>query len=39
MARLFLGVTTGITSPDLCAEMIAERIAEIDDPSEFEIRW
>ena len=39
VARLFLGVTTGITSPDLSAEMVAERIAEIDDPSEFEIRW
>jgi NAD(P)-dependent dehydrogenase (short-subunit alcohol dehydrogenase family) len=39
VARLFLGMTSGITEPDLSAEMIAERIHEIDDTSEFVIRW
>ena len=33
VSRLFLGMTTGITEPDLTAEMIAERIAEIEDPA------
>jgi NAD(P)-dependent dehydrogenase (short-subunit alcohol dehydrogenase family) len=37
--RLFLGMTTGITEPDLSAEMIAQRIDEIEDPGEFVIRW
>jgi hypothetical protein len=32
-------MTTGITEPDLSAEMIAERIREIEDTSEFAIRW
>jgi NAD(P)-dependent dehydrogenase (short-subunit alcohol dehydrogenase family) len=39
VSRLFLGMTTGITEADLSAEMIAARIDEIDDPSEFAIRW
>ncbi len=39
MSRLFLGMTTGITEPDLSAEMIAERIGEIEDTDEFVIRW
>jgi NAD(P)-dependent dehydrogenase (short-subunit alcohol dehydrogenase family) len=39
VSRLFLGMTTGITEPDLDAEMIAERIAEIEDPGAFVIRW
>jgi NAD(P)-dependent dehydrogenase (short-subunit alcohol dehydrogenase family) len=39
VSRLFLGMTTGITEPDLSAEMIAERIAEIEDTSGFVIRW
>jgi NAD(P)-dependent dehydrogenase (short-subunit alcohol dehydrogenase family) len=39
VSRLFLGMTTGITEPDLSAEMIAARIDAIDDPSEFVIRW
>ena len=39
VSRLFLGMTTGITEPDLSAEMIAERIAEIEDTDEFVIRW
>jgi NAD(P)-dependent dehydrogenase (short-subunit alcohol dehydrogenase family) len=39
VSRLFLGMTTGITEPDLSAEMVAARIDEIDDPSEFVIRW
>jgi NAD(P)-dependent dehydrogenase (short-subunit alcohol dehydrogenase family) len=39
VSRLFLGMTTGITEADLSAEMIAARIAEIDDPGEFVIRW
>jgi NAD(P)-dependent dehydrogenase (short-subunit alcohol dehydrogenase family) len=39
VSRLFLGMTTGITEPDLSAEMIAARIEEIDDPAEFAIRW
>ena len=39
VSRLFLGMTTGITEPDLTAEMIAERIAEIEDTGEFVIRW
>jgi len=39
VSRLFLGMTTGITEPDLSAEMIAERIGEIEDTSEFVIRW
>jgi hypothetical protein len=32
-------MTTGITDPDLSAEMVAARIDEIDDPGEFVIRW
>jgi NAD(P)-dependent dehydrogenase (short-subunit alcohol dehydrogenase family) len=39
VSRLFLGMTTGITEPDLSAEMIAERIGEIEDTAEFVIRW
>ena len=39
VSRLFLGMTTGITEPDLSAETIAERIAEIEDTEEFVIRW
>jgi NAD(P)-dependent dehydrogenase (short-subunit alcohol dehydrogenase family) len=39
VSRLFLGMTTGITEPDLTAEMIAERIDEIEDTGEFVIRW
>jgi NAD(P)-dependent dehydrogenase (short-subunit alcohol dehydrogenase family) len=39
VSRLFVGMTTGITEPDLSAEMIAARIEEIDDPAEFAIRW
>jgi NAD(P)-dependent dehydrogenase (short-subunit alcohol dehydrogenase family) len=39
VSRLFLGMTTGITEPDLSAEMIAERIAEIEDTGTFVIRW
>ena len=39
VSRLFLGMTTGITEPDLTAESVAARIAEIDDPTEFVIRW
>jgi NAD(P)-dependent dehydrogenase (short-subunit alcohol dehydrogenase family) len=39
VSRLFLGMTTGITEPDLSAEMIAARIGEIEDTSEFVIRW
>jgi NAD(P)-dependent dehydrogenase (short-subunit alcohol dehydrogenase family) len=39
VSRLFLGMTTGITDPELSAEMVAERIEEIDDSSEFVIRW
>jgi NAD(P)-dependent dehydrogenase (short-subunit alcohol dehydrogenase family) len=39
VSRLFLGMTTGITEPDLSAEMIAERIDEIEDTAEFVIRW
>jgi NAD(P)-dependent dehydrogenase (short-subunit alcohol dehydrogenase family) len=39
VSRLFLGMTTGITEPDLSAEMVAARIDEIDDPAEFVIRW
>jgi NAD(P)-dependent dehydrogenase (short-subunit alcohol dehydrogenase family) len=39
VSRLFLGMTTGITEPDLSAEMIAERIDEIEDTGEFVIRW
>ena len=31
VSRLFLGMTTGITEPDLSAEMIAERIDEIEE--------
>jgi hypothetical protein len=32
-------MTTGITDPDLSAEMIADRIDEIEDTSQFVIRW
>jgi hypothetical protein len=32
-------MTTGITEPDLSAEMIAERMTEIEDTGEFVIRW
>jgi len=32
-------MTTGITDPDLTAEMVAERIGAIDDTGEFVIRW
>jgi NAD(P)-dependent dehydrogenase (short-subunit alcohol dehydrogenase family) len=39
VSRLFLGMTTGITDAGLSAEMIAARIAEIDDTGEFVIRW
>jgi NAD(P)-dependent dehydrogenase (short-subunit alcohol dehydrogenase family) len=39
VSRLFLGMTTGITEPDLSAEMIAARIDEIEDTGEFVIRW
>jgi NAD(P)-dependent dehydrogenase (short-subunit alcohol dehydrogenase family) len=39
VSRLFLGMTTGITDPDLTAEMVAERIGAIDDTGEFVIRW
>ena len=39
VSRLFLGMTTGITEPDLSTEMIAERIGEIEDTGEFVIRW
>jgi NAD(P)-dependent dehydrogenase (short-subunit alcohol dehydrogenase family) len=39
VSRLFLGMTTGITEPDLSVEMIAERIGEIEETSEFVIRW
>jgi NAD(P)-dependent dehydrogenase (short-subunit alcohol dehydrogenase family) len=39
VSRLFLGMTTGITEPDLSAEMIAERIDEIESTDEFVIRW
>jgi NAD(P)-dependent dehydrogenase (short-subunit alcohol dehydrogenase family) len=39
VARLFLGMTTGITEPGLSAEMIAARIDEIEDTGEFVIRW
>ncbi len=39
VSRLFLGMTTGITEPDLSAEMIAERIGEIESTDEFVIRW
>jgi len=39
VSRLFLGMTTGITDPGLTAEMVADRIDEIDDTGEFVIRW
>jgi len=39
VSRLFLGMTTGITEPDLSAETIAARIAEIESTDEFVIRW
>jgi len=39
VSRLFLGMTTGITEPDLSAEMIAERIEEIESTDEYVIRW
>jgi NAD(P)-dependent dehydrogenase (short-subunit alcohol dehydrogenase family) len=39
VSRLFLGMTTGITEPDISAEMIAERIDEIESTDEFVIRW
>src|SRR5690349_1118510 len=39
VSRLFLGMTTGITEPDLSAEMIAERIGEIEDTGEVVVRW
>src|SRR3954447_8326408 len=39
VSRLFLGMTTGITDRDLTAEMVAERIGDIDDTGEFVIRW
>jgi len=39
VSRLFLGMTTGITEPDLSAEMIAERIDEIDRTDTFVVRW
>ncbi len=39
VSRLFLGMTTGITEPDLSAEMIAERLEEIESTGEFVIRW
>ena len=34
VSRLFLGMTTGITEPDLSTEMIAERIDEIESTDE-----
>jgi NAD(P)-dependent dehydrogenase (short-subunit alcohol dehydrogenase family) len=39
VSRLFLAMTTGITEGDLSAEMIAERIDEIDSTDEYVIRW
>ena len=39
VSRLFLGMTTGITEPDLSAETIAACIAEIESTDEFVIRW
>ena len=39
VSRLFLGMTTGITEPDLSAEMIAERISEIEDVDGYLLRW
>ncbi len=39
VSRVFLGMTTGVTDPALTAEMVADRIGEIDDPGEFVIRW
>jgi NAD(P)-dependent dehydrogenase (short-subunit alcohol dehydrogenase family) len=39
VSRLFLGMTTGITEPDLTAEMIAERIDEIEDLDDYVLRW
>jgi NAD(P)-dependent dehydrogenase (short-subunit alcohol dehydrogenase family) len=38
VARVFIGVTAGITDTALSAEQIAEAIDVIDDPSEFEVR-
>ena len=38
VARAFIGVTEGITSPDLSAEMVADSIEKIDDTGAFEIR-
>jgi hypothetical protein len=38
VSRVFLGMTTGITDPALCAEQVAEAIDAIDDPSEFVVR-
>jgi hypothetical protein len=32
-------MTTGITEPDLSAEMIAARIGEIEDTTSYVIRW
>lgn len=39
VSRLFLGMTTGITEPDLSAELIAERIDEVESTDEFVVRW
>ena len=39
VSRVFLGMTTGVTDSTLTAEMVADRIDEIDDTREFVIRW
>ena len=39
VSRVFLGMTTGVTDSALTAEMVADRIDEIDDTREFVIRW
>jgi NAD(P)-dependent dehydrogenase (short-subunit alcohol dehydrogenase family) len=38
VARVFVGVTTGLDNPDLTAEEIAESIDQIDDTSVFVVR-
>jgi len=38
VARAFIGVTEGITSPDLSAEMVADSIEKIDDTGAFTVR-
>jgi NAD(P)-dependent dehydrogenase (short-subunit alcohol dehydrogenase family) len=38
VARAFIGVTEGITSPDLDAEMVAASIEKIDDTGSFTVR-